>query len=419
MLRRLMRKLSNRGGVMVLVTLTMLVLMGMGGIAIDLGMLIKARGEAQRAADASALGGASAFLLDSAPAAESTQAVLRAKIVADTNYMNGVKFDTASEVTVWVITDSVKVRVLVRRAAVPTWFARLFGLNQFPVGARAAAVASYGGATNCVKPVAISDIWDETNDVGWPAGPPSPPGGNRIPDPGETWLYDPNGSPPDSYAPAHDGGVDGAGIGYGSEWRGPERDWGLRIVIRSGVNGQNEPCPSDLQGNKCFMPGWWGLWGANGTPGLRAMMQGCDTTTRYVGDEEEIEPGWRQPISQDAYDLWRSDSLASWDDTAIDEATGNTGTVVGSMYGDNWRASKRTWIVAAFAPDEIPSQTNDPIEFNNYMQFWFEGCWDPGNSEWTACDTQTWYVGRFAGPATATASGPTQGTMVRILRLVE
>src|SRR6188474_3527754 len=124
---------NERGGTLVLYTLSMVVMMGMAALAIDLGFLRKARAEAQRAADAASLAGASAFLDDLPRAAESTLAVTRAYRVADTNYMNGVHFDTtAGEVIVKVIPDSVKVRVTARRANVPTWFARVFGLLSVP-----------------------------------------------------------------------------------------------------------------------------------------------------------------------------------------------------------------------------------------------------------------------------------------------
>ena len=53
---------DERGSALVLYTVAMVGMMGMAALAIDLGMLRKARAEAQRAADASALAGASAIL---------------------------------------------------------------------------------------------------------------------------------------------------------------------------------------------------------------------------------------------------------------------------------------------------------------------------------------------------------------------
>src|SRR5262245_46304157 len=134
---------DEQGATLVLYTIAMVAMMGMAALAIDLGMLRKAKAEAQRAADAAALAGASAFLLDLSRAQESTEAVHRARVLVDTNKMMGVKFDSVSELTVWVLYDSLKVRAMARRASVPTWFARIFGINALPVGAKAAAVADY------------------------------------------------------------------------------------------------------------------------------------------------------------------------------------------------------------------------------------------------------------------------------------
>ncbi len=146
-------------------------------LAIDLGMLYKTRAEAQRAADAAALSGASVFLelaileVDKVDSAEA-----RAHQLAEANYMTGGLI-VPSEVTVQVLPDSEKVRVWVRRAAVPTWFARIFGITSVPVGAMAAAEATEAGTTNCVKPFLIPDFWEEATqdtlhrqpDLGLPA----------------------------------------------------------------------------------------------------------------------------------------------------------------------------------------------------------------------------------------------------------
>ena len=52
---------SRRGAVLALAAVTVAALAAMSALAIDVGMLINARSEAQRAADAAALAGASAF----------------------------------------------------------------------------------------------------------------------------------------------------------------------------------------------------------------------------------------------------------------------------------------------------------------------------------------------------------------------
>lgn len=411
------RLLKNElGGTLVLFTVAMVAMMGMGALAIDLGMLRKAKAEAQRAADAAALAGASAFQLDLDVVTETDSARTRAYRMANQNYMNGVAFDSLTEVTVVVIPDSVKVRVTARRAAVPTWFARIFGINAFPVGAVAAAEASHATGTNCIKPLAVADMWDESNDDG-----------DHLPDSGEEWLFS---DPPDNYQPAHYDG-DGTGTGLGSEFRDPvTRDWGYQFALRPPVgNGGDavddapQPCPGPLaQGGKCFMPGWWGLWGPNpATNQLVDRMLQCDPETYFVGTVEESIPGWKNPVSQAAGDLYATDPGARWDANAVDALTQKQGTVVGSSFGTNWRASKRVWTVAVFNPKDLPLKANGQLIFNNFMSFFFEGCINKDGTGPIAgnCGPQTIMLSRFVGPAAGTASGPSPGSMVRLLRLVE
>jgi hypothetical protein len=399
---------NDRGSVLVLYTVAMVAMMGMAALAIDLGMLRKAKAEAQRAADASALAGASAFLLDQTRAQESTEAVRRARVLVDTNYMNGVKFDSTGELVVQVIYDSVKVRVTVRRASVPTWFARVFGQASFPVGAKAAAVADNASGVNCLKPLAIADMWQDTGDLN----------GDHYAGPGETWSYS---NPPDTYNPAHYAG-DGTGTGLGSAWRDPvTRDWGSLIMLRPSVNGppQGQPCPGSFQGNKCYLPGWWGLWGPNSASALRAMFEGCDATVHDIGDVETTSPGWKQGAVKVVEDIWNSDAGATWNPTATDAVTGKTGTIVGSTFGTNWRLSKRVWTIAVFSPNDMPGHANSDIVFNNFMTFWFEGCTNGTAAPGPNCGTHTYMVGRFLGYSLGTGTGGAPGTMVRILRLVE
>jgi len=416
------RELRNqRGGTLVLYTVAMVAMIGMAALAIDLGMLRKARAEAQRAADAAALAGASAFTLDLEEAVEVDSARTRALRVADTNYMNGVKFDI-SEITVVVIPESVKVRVTARRAEVPTWFARIFGINSFPVGAKAAAVADYASGVNCSKPLAISDMWQDSND-----DPSNGGNGDHLPNNGEDWMtYD---KPPDSYDPAHYAG-DGTGIGLGSEWRDPVlRDWGLPIMLRpAGAADADDVCAGNLQGGKCFYPSFWGLWEATNDPGgaeIREAFLTC-SPTHEIGADETIEPGWKQgPVAAAVKELWDADPGARWDDNAEDALTGNEGSVVNSALGDNWRASKRVWTVAVFPPENLPTTGGrKTIVFNNFARFFFEGCTESDNpqpQDFTGdCTVQTTMYGRFLGPAKGTSTGgPTPGTMMRILRLVE
>src|SRR3954447_3275381 len=146
------RTRGDRGASLTLVAISLSALIGVGAIAIDLGMLLRARADAQRAAEAGALAGASAFL-DFQPnnVAVIAEAKQRAEQFAEANAVL-VSQVTATEDSVQVITSEQKVRVWVKRAAVGTWFARIFGENAVGIEARAAAAVQQVGGTNCVAP---------------------------------------------------------------------------------------------------------------------------------------------------------------------------------------------------------------------------------------------------------------------------
>jgi len=217
---------DRRGSVIVTVVLSMTALLALLALGIDLGGLFDARSEAQRAADAAALAGASAFLEYQEGAARQV-AVARAVEYATSNQVRNRPIQP-EEVSVWVNLDSATVRAAVRRADVPTWFARLFGVNAVDVGAEATAWAGAAGAAQCVKPFAVPDMWEETSDD---------VNHNRVWDEGERWRYDPAGG--DRYVGYTSGGSNETG--YGSGWRNGQvdasgrrydRDYGRRITVK-------------------------------------------------------------------------------------------------------------------------------------------------------------------------------------------
>src|SRR5207249_366559 len=134
--------------VMVFAALALVALLAAAALAIDLGMLLDTRQDAQRAADAAALAGASAFLGGNANAAIPVARNEALKTAAK-NYVRGVLIDTsgaaagstgvttytANEAVVTVMPATYRVRVRIRRAAVTTWFAKLFGKNSIPIAA--------------------------------------------------------------------------------------------------------------------------------------------------------------------------------------------------------------------------------------------------------------------------------------------
>jgi hypothetical protein len=231
--------LNRPGSATVMVALTITGLMSLLALGIDLGALYNARAEAQRAADAAALAGASAFLEFQAENARSV-AIARAMNYATNNEIRGTRI-APEDVTISVNVDSSTVRAHVRRNGVPTWFARLFGVDAVDVGAQATAWAGAAGGAQCVKPFALPDMWDEkTQDLN----------NNRIWDEGERWKYEPQNG--DFYARYDGPGSSSGATGYGSGWRDLHADalgrtykgdYGRRITVKV-TNPQDAWVPS-------------------------------------------------------------------------------------------------------------------------------------------------------------------------------
>src|SRR5690606_28861434 len=159
------------------------------------------RSEAQRAADAAALAGASGYR-EYDPQVHPMLAVDRARQLAyeyaTRNTIRGTPIDS-SEVFLETDHQEYFIRVTVRRPAVELGFARIFGINSLPVTARAAAVADPGNSTStCIKPFGIPDMWEEMdpnedrngNQV-FDFGVLGNPGGGGGSGPVEVWHFDP------------------------------------------------------------------------------------------------------------------------------------------------------------------------------------------------------------------------------------
>lgn len=178
----LLVKLRNRmrdtgGAAIALVALTMVVLLSCVALAIDVGMLVTARTEAQTVADGAALEGARELRDSQGNVAQArTQAMLAG---SSDNTVRGENVSVL-EGDVDVIPEEWTVRVRVHRTAdrgnaVPTFFARIFGVNEVNIVTNAAAWAAASttiGAEDdqiChALPLALLDKYEEDNgEPGW------------------------------------------------------------------------------------------------------------------------------------------------------------------------------------------------------------------------------------------------------------
>ncbi|HLL83883.1 MAG TPA: pilus assembly protein TadG-related protein [Longimicrobium sp.] len=341
---RLRNRLRDRqGSALILLVVAMLGILSMMALALDLGMLRTAHGEAQRAADAAALAGASAFL-EMEPEAAAVAAPRRAVDFAIRNTLQRQPF-APGDVTVDVLRDRRTVRVKVRKPAVPTWFAQMFGVNSAPVSARAAAHATYAPSTRCVKPFVPPDLWHETDDDH---------NRNGEWDPWEVWEYEPDRG--DYYNPGGPGATSSRPeTGYGSTHRGASRDRGRKIML-----------------NVSALPGFANLWAMPdmewgnddiGGSALRQNISGCNSSPIRLGTPYRLQSGIKTgPIFQGITDLVARDPGARWDEGRRE--------VVGSSYA-HWMDSPRLIRVPLHDPAELQAKKSG-VEFTKFAWVFLE-----------------------------------------------
>jgi len=301
-------------------------------LAIDVGMLMTARSQAQNSADAGALAGATALLFDdwndrspSGPAVTNAiNAATANRVMKDASGNGGVVSVTPNDVE--FLNDPAgepnRIKVTVRRTAqrgnpVSTLIAQYFGVASVGIGATATAEVSPANAMTCVKPFTIPDKWDERQTPPWTEE--------------DTYdAFDNKGAPlanPDIYIPADQPGY----TGYNQE-----SNRGARLVIRAAT------------GNNITVSFYYSL--AMGKPVItggdeyRWNIANCNTTHYYWKDPLTQEPGAMEgPTIQGADDLIARDPGAYWDDS--------TNRVKGSAFG-------------AKSPRVFPIPLYDPIVYD-------------------------------------------------------
>jgi Flp pilus assembly protein TadG len=341
---------DTRGVSIVLMAITIVATMSAVALAIDIGMLLNARTEAQRAADASALAGAAALITDPDDSAGEATA-LAIEYGARNTVMDIPVVVLPEDVDVDLARARVTVtvrRISARGTAVPTWFANVFGVSEVDVEARAAAEAVPTGSARCLKPFAIPDAFDDAN-------------GNGIFDAGDDYVA--------------------ADHGYGSDWRNPgnfgddglnyENDFGRPMNVKQGG-------PSDPP-----QPGWYYPWDipqVDGSPAVggdkyRWNIGNCNPSVITIGDEYWIENGnMLGPTNQGVEELIGQDSGAYWNpDPGVN-------SVEGSSF-DPWYGSPRVGIVPVFDPSRPFDPGKQPIVFTNFIAMWFEGVVGTGQDQ--------------------------------------
>jgi hypothetical protein len=295
-------------------------------LAIDVGMLMSARSQAQNSADAGALAGATSLAFDDwDDRTPSGPAVVNAKATAKANLVQG-GVPTVDDADIVFLNDPAgepnRVRVTVHRT-VNTMIAKYFGIETANINAVATAEASPANAMTCVKPFTIPDRWIEKNPTT------------------KTWVssddfsrYDKKGnllSPADAYEPQYlpDGKTPNPNYsGYNAEtFRGE------KLVLRAS-NG------TKIQSSFYFSLAMTDDTGGND---YEWNIANCNHTEYSVPDPLIQEPGAKEgPTVQGIQALIAKDPDAVWDD--------GTDTIKNSKYGEG-RQSPRVFPIPLYNPD--------------------------------------------------------------------
>lgn len=323
-MNRLRRIRDDQSGMSyVFIGMGMMAFLSASMLAIDVGMLMTSRNQAQNAADAGALAGATAlYFNDYDDRTASGPAVTHAIEAAKGNDV--MSADVAVEPTdVEFPTDEAgeanRVKVTVHRTSargnpVSTLIARFFGadMQTADITATATAEASPANAMTCVKPFTIPDKWIEKQTGPW--------------DGTDTYdAFDNKGRPlanPDIYIPANQPGY----TGYNQE-----ANRGQQLVIRAATG-------SNITVSFYFSLSMEGMGGTGGED-YRWNIANCNTRIFHWGDPLIQEPGAMEgPTIQGANDLIARDPGAYWDH--------GTNTVKGSAFAQ----SPRTFPIPLYDP---------------------------------------------------------------------
>jgi hypothetical protein len=232
---------GERGAVLIQVAVALAALLALSAFVFDYGVMWTSRAQAQTSADAGALAGALSLAFDSGTDLDAARA--RAIAMSSRNLVWGqapsvttgdVTFPACPPGAPGVADTCIKVdvfRTQARLNPLPTFFGRLAGIDSQGARATATAQIATGNTTDCLKPWAIIDRWDEYDAAG---GEPDYPNADTDFTPSSTfdrYSTGRGGAPPqepDMY-------VSPSASGPGTGFRLPD-DLGRRFVVKVDSN---------------------------------------------------------------------------------------------------------------------------------------------------------------------------------------
>jgi Flp pilus assembly protein TadG len=370
-------------------------------LAIDVGMFMTARSQAQNAADAGALAGATALVFDSytdhsagGPAVQSAITGAQANQViastvsvktTDVTFLN----DPAGNL------DRVKVDVYrtgARSNPLPTLVGQLFGVTTVDVIATATAEAAPADSATCVLPFTIPDKWTENSDGAGKADGPWAPDSTY-----DLWYAkgsNQNGGValpnPDHYTPPGQTGYTGFD---------PVADYGTEMVLKS--NNQNKISPS------IYNP--FDIDLAVGANNYENNIANCNSTVINLNQWLLPETGnMSGPTKQGVDALIAEDPDAVWDPTC-----GTKGCVMRD--GVKVLNSRRIGLIPLYNPDiyangQQSGKSQPQLQVVNLLGFFVEGVNSSGDVTGRIYPVVALKSGGGSGPA---------GTFAKVIRLVQ
>jgi len=282
---------DERGMSLVFVCLGFMAMLSATTLAIDIGMFMNSKSQAQNAADAGALAGAVALVYnnytDRTPSGPAVQSALN---TAKANKVGGQPVSiNAADVTFPNDPAGQPNRVAVqvfRTAArlnpVPTLMGVFFGVNNVDIAATATAEASFANAETCMMPFTISDKWTENGTGPWDADDSF--------DPGDVYI----GLKKDDPTNANYTGFNA------------DRDRGVEMILKAD-NGSKVTA-------SFYNP--WDIGTSSGASDYSANIAGCNPAKSQIGDTMTPEPGnMVGPTKHGTDDLVAKDPNAKWNTT--------------------------------------------------------------------------------------------------------
>lgn len=396
-MRRILRlQRDERGFSFVTIGLGFMGLFAACMLSIDVGMLVMARTQAQTAADAGALAGATALVFNSytdrtasGPAVSGAVNAARANLVAGrapSVLAGDVVFPMNTATGQSDLVQVTVHRTVARGNPVSTLIAQFFGISSADIVATATATAAPADAQNCVLPFTIPDKWIErqcsTSSCTWTTSDTF----NMYANQGNRQNVGAPLSNPDIYVPPGSASA----TGYN-----PVTDRGLRLVLKN--NTDNRIAPG--------MYNAWDLPGSVGGDDYRNNIATCNPNLIAVGHPMTPENGnMTGPTQQGTNDLVAQDPNAYWNE--------DCNCVRGSAYSK----SPRIRVVPLYDPvkyteGQHTGKSQPVLEVVNYLGFFVEEV----NGGGEVIGRITPITGRLSGRS----GGPAIGAFSQAIMLVK